>query len=70
MDVTLHVHTHTPLYEYAVTPDYEYRRETGCLAFSPGNLRSEGEPWMTVSNTIDQCAIMDLIPLGNQEYSI
>ena len=28
------------------------------------------EPWLMVSNDIPSCAVMDLVPLGNEEYSI
>lgn len=74
-DVTLHVHTHNPLYEYAITPDYSERKEFGCIAISNSVLRNTGdyssrEPWIMISNDIPSCAVMDIDQVGDQEYSI
>lgn len=73
-DVTLHVHTHTPIQEYAMpTADYSTRRQEGCIAFSNNLVRQTGrtaEPWIMISSDLNDCAVMDIIPKGNGEHTI
>ena len=73
VDVTLNVHAHTPLEDYAINADYSRRREGGCIGFSNNLLRPNErsmEPWLIVTSDLNDCAVMDLIPLGNAEYSV
>lgn len=62
-DVTLHVHSHTPIEEYALPDsDFSNRRRDGCIGVSPLLMRSgwPSEPWLFISNDINDCAIVDI----------
>lgn len=74
--VTLLVHTHTPIQEFA-EPDaiYTNRRRDGCIAVSSMLMRSAGtnsEPWVFVSNDINDCAVVDIkmVDPATQTYGI
>ena len=73
-DVTLHVHTHTPIQDYALpTSDYSTRRESGCIGFSNNLVRQNGrtvEPWIMISTDMNDCAVMDITPQYNGEHLI
>ena len=67
-DVTLHVHSHTPIQEFA-EPDADYtnRRTEGCLGISSLLTRTSGrysEPWFFITSDINDCAVMDIIYQG------
>merc|ERR1740138_614792 len=76
VDVTLHVHTHTPIQDYAnpATVNYNDRREGGCVGFSSSYTKQTTsgaiEPWVIVSSDLNDCAVMDFIPASSDTVYI
>lgn len=76
VDVTLHVHTHTPIQDYAnpATVNYSDRREGGCVGFSSSYTKQTTsgsiEPWVIVSSDLNDCAVMDFIPASSDTVYI